>query len=71
MIKQKLSYGVSLDLTKTRFDVLKEARVCVADIDNVKFVYSDINCYLRAFLSDAKHLSFSSVSDLEYKLSSF
>lgn len=64
-VKDRFKYGVSLDLTKSRLGLLKEARTIVENNVNVKFAYSDINCYLRVCLTNGKHLSFSSISELE------
>ena len=64
-IKDRLKLGVSLDLTKVRYDLLKEARVIVESKGHIRFVYADVNCELRAFTSKGKHIKFDSIEDLE------
>ena len=60
----KEAVGVSLDLTKTRLGVLTEARKLIVDETGIKFVYADINCQLRFFTDQGKHISFNSIADL-------
>ena len=57
-------YGVVLDLTVDRLSLLKEARLKVADVESIRFVYSDVNCNLRAFTSAGKHVKFDSLEAL-------
>ena len=64
IIRERFEYGISLDLTKPRLSLLNEARDMVKDIDGVQFVYTDINCFTRALLSNGEHKLFNSVSDL-------
>ena len=40
------SFNVSLDLTKRMYNLLKFAQGIMKEIDNVSFVYTDINCSL-------------------------
>ena len=68
IIKQKQkysSYSIGLDLTWKRLSILQEAREKVEGIDSVKFVYADVNCNLRVFTEDGKHLKFNSIAELE------
>ena len=58
-------YGVVLDLTRERLAILKEARRMIENVDGIKFVYTDINCNLRAFTSGNKHVLFKSIGDLQ------
>ena len=64
-IKDKSRLGVSVDLTTERYSLLNEARKQVENIQCVQFVYSDINCNLRAFTANGKHLLFDSIADLQ------
>lgn len=64
-IKDKNKCSISLDLTRERLDLLKSAREMVENVDDIKFVYSDINCQLRAFTSSKKHLAFDNIADLQ------
>ena len=63
-IKDKFGYGVSLDLTASRLDLLNKARETVKNYESIEFVYSDINCYLRVFTKQKKHIIFNSELDL-------
>ena len=63
-IKEKSKIGVSLDLTKYRLGLLKQARGRVEGVEGIQFVYSDVNCGLRVFTSDKRHLLFGSMSEL-------
>jgi chaperonin cofactor prefoldin len=63
-IKKKSNVGFSLDLTKHRLDLLKVARNRVEGIEGIKFVYSDVNCSLRALTAEGKHVLFDSIEDL-------
>ena len=64
-IKSKFNCGVSLDLTKSRLGILNRAREMVENVDGIDFVYSDINCNLRAFTKNREHLKFDNIYDLE------
>ena len=65
-IKDKMKFGVGLDLTKDRYSMLKKARERIEAVgEGIKFVYADINCELRAFTSKGKHARFESLTDLE------
>lgn len=65
VIKDKFKCTISLDLTMDRYALLKYARNKVLNVDGIKFVYSDINCALRAFTEGGKHLVFDSASALD------
>ena len=64
-IKEKFKYGISLDLTKKRHGVLLKAKERCEEVEGINFVYTDINCCLRVFTSQGKHLKFDSIVDLE------
>ena len=57
--------GVSLDLTQRRLKLLKEAKTMVENVDNIQFVYTDVNCNTRVFTRDGEHLLFHSVCSLQ------
>ena len=46
-VKDKKNFGVSLDLTNTRLDLLKQARSYVDGKESVNNVFADINCVLQ------------------------
>ena len=64
-IKERFKYGVSLDLTKKRHAILMKAKERCEDVEGINFVYTDINCSLRVFTLQGKHLQFDSMLDLE------
>ena len=64
-IKEKFNFGVSLDLTKSRYDDLKKAIDRCENVEGIQFVYTDINCNLRVFTSQGKHVKFDCLLDLE------
>ena len=49
---------MKLDLTKKRYEVLRKAREIVEEIDNISFVYADINCRLKVRFRDNSELFF-------------
>ena len=64
-IKEKFNCSISLDLTADRYSLLKYARKKVENVAGIQFVYADINCALRAFTTEGKHLFFDSVCALD------
>ena len=70
-IKERLKYGISLDLTKRRLKLLNEARDMVEDIPGIKFAYTDINCQTRIFTNTNKHIIFNSLEELENIVTDF
>ena len=64
--KRKSMEGVTvrLDLTKQRYDLLKEARKLVDGHPNVKFVYADINCRLKVKFNEGIDQFFESMEKL-------
>ena len=68
-IKERRQIGISLDLTKRRLDLLNSAREMTKDVPGIEFVYADVNCNLRVFTENGKHLMFNSVLSLQNTLS--
>ena len=56
--------SVKLDLTKHRYQILKEARRIIEGIDEVEYVYADINCRLKVKMGDDT-IPFNTVVDLK------
>ena len=54
-IKNKLKYGISLDLIPSKLTLLSEAKKLIDGVEGIHFVYNDINCYTRAFLKNGQH----------------
>ena len=50
----KSGFKVKLDLTKSRFNLLKKANNHVKEIPAISFCYADVNCRLRVKFHDAK-----------------
>ena len=48
----EISFGVSQDLTKRSYNLLKFSQVTVKEMDNVSFVCADVNCYLAIRLKN-------------------
>ena len=48
----EISFSVSLDLIKRRYNFLKFAHEIVKEIDNVSFVCADVNCSLTIRLKN-------------------
>ena len=67
--KNKLKGGVrvKLDLTKSRYDLLKTANDHVKEVPSIKFCYADVNCRLKVKFNDEnqKDIFFSSFDDLQ------
>ena len=68
-VKNKLKTGVrvKLDLTKSRYDLLKRANDHVKEVPSIKFCYADVNCRLKVKINDEnqKYIFFSSFDDLQ------
>ena len=64
--KLKSEFKVKLDLTKPRFNLLKEANDHVIEIQAISFCYAGANCRLRIKFNDAKQedIFFSTVDKL-------
>ena len=67
-LKNKLKRGVriKLDLTKSRYALLKRANDHVKEVPSIKFCYADVNCRLKVKFNDEnqKDIFFSSFDDL-------
>ena len=67
--KNKLKRGVKtkLDLTKSRYNLLKRANDHVKEVPTIKFCYADINCCLKVKFNDEnqKDIFFSSFDELQ------
>ena len=59
------SYGVSIDLTKRRYDLLKHAKSVVGQHPRVSFAFADINCALGIKTVDDNFFFFNSHFQLE------
>ena len=64
--KLKKSLRIKLDLTKSKYDLLKRAKDHVKEVPSIKFYYVDKNCCLEITLNDEKQkdIFFSSFDDL-------
>ena len=62
----KKGVKVKLDLTKSRYNLLKQANEHVDEVPSIKFCYADVNCRLRVKFCDDKQkdLFFSSFDEL-------
>ena len=68
-VKDKLKYGIALDLTSDRYKLLQRAKEAVDGVDGIQFVYTDINCELRVLTSNGRHVKFDSFLDLQNMIS--
>ena len=50
----KSGFKVKLDLTKSKFNLLKKANDHVKEIRAISFCYADVNCHFRVKFHDAK-----------------
>ena len=57
--------SVHLDLTKSRLQLLNDAKKAISNKDNILFCYADINCRCKVRFTDAAESFFESLSDLE------
>ena len=66
--KNKLKRGVRIkvDLTKSRYGLLKRAKDYVKEVPSIKFCYADINCHLKVKFNaeNQKDIFFSSFDNL-------
>ena len=64
-IKLKRGVRIKLDLTKSRYDLLKRANDHVKEVPSIKFCYADINCRLKVKFNDEnqKDIFFCSLDD--------
>ena len=52
--KHKSDISIQLDLTKRRYDLLKEARARIKDADGMEYAFADINCSLGLRLKNGR-----------------
>ena len=57
--------SICLDLTYERLGLLNQARDIIADVESIKFAYTDINCNLRVFTVGGDHKLFKSIEGLQ------
>ena len=71
--RKSLKEGVTvkLDLTKSKYETLKEAREVIDKVKVVKFVYADINCRLKVRFKDNTEKFFETVNDLNEAIAEF
>ena len=66
--KHKFDISVQLDLTKRRYDLLKEARTRIKGADSVEYAFADINCSLGLRLKNGRFKFFNSSEELDMAL---
>ena len=66
--KHKSDISVQLDLTKRRYDLLKEARTRIKGADSVEYAFADINCSLGLRLKNGRFKFFNSSEELDMAL---
>ena len=57
--------SVHLDLTKSKLQLLNDAKKIITNKDNISFCYADINCRCKVKFADGTESFFESLSDLE------
>ena len=64
--KLKKSVRIKLDLTKSRYDLLKRVNDHMKKVLSIKFCYADINCRLKVKFNDEnqKDIFFSSFDNI-------
>ena len=70
-VSKEKKISIRLDLTKRRYNVLKQANSEVKGIDFVSFVYADVNCRLKIKFTDGTESSFSTIEQLRTVLNEF
>lgn len=63
-VRKKPSFRITVDLTKRRLGLLGVARELIKDRENIRFVFSDINCSLAICLQDGSFHRFNSEEEL-------
>ena len=66
--KHKSDISVKLDLTKRRYDLLKEARTRIKGADSVEYAFADINRSLGLRLKNGRFKFFNSSEELDMAL---
>ena len=67
--KHKCEICIQLDLSKRRYDLLKETRSRIKDVDSVEYVFVEINCSLRFRFKNGRFRVFNSSENLKEALS--
>ena len=62
--KDCVNYRVTLDLTKTRMDILKETIDLARESDHITYAFADINCGLCVKLTNVSFKFVSTIDDL-------
>ena len=57
-------FSVSLDLTKRRYNLLKETKEAISGNSEILYVFADINCKLALRLKDNRIINFNSRSEI-------
>ena len=66
--KHKSDISIQLDLTKRRYDLLKEARTRIKDVDSVEHAFADINYSLGLRLKNSRFRFFNSSEEMNMAL---
>ena len=61
----RINARVGLNLTKSRYEILKKARLIADKSESINYVFADINCGLKAKMCDNSFKKFTSLSELE------
>ena len=62
--KDCVNFRITLDLTKTCMDILKEAIDMARESDHISYTYADINCSLCVKLTNGSFKFFNTIDDL-------
>ena len=62
--KDCVNCRITLDLTKTRMDILKEAIDLARESDHISYAFADINCSLCVKLTNGSFKFFNTIDDL-------
>ena len=63
--KDCVNFRVTLNLTKTRMDILKEAVDLARKSDNISYALANINCSLHVKLTNSSFKFFNTIDDLK------
>ena len=66
--KHKSDISVQLDLTKRRYDLLKEACTRIKGADSVEYAFANINCSFGLHLKNGRFKCFNSSEELDMAL---
>ena len=66
--EHKSDISIQVDLTKRRYDLLKEARTRIKGVDSVEYAFADINCSLGLRLKTGRFKFFNSSEELNIAL---